>query len=506
MSQQSGVVSPPVRSLPFRVFVITAVASLVATGALAQGGAQSPPPTKGVVIKGKAPVNEKVLDVHLPKPKEGDLSNGIHLIVLEDKRAPQVSFNILIPGAGGYFDAPGSLGLATVTAAMMREGTASRTTSQISEQLETMSAGLNVGTGMSSLDVSISGSALTEHLDKLLDLTADVLLNPSFPDDELTRYKTRTRANLTQNRSFPGFLAQELYQKAMYGDDPAGRFLMSADQLDKVTRPAMVELHRAKYVPDHAAIAFAGDITFDRAKQLVESRLGTWKKAGVPKPVASEPPPIGPAKVWLVDRSNSVQTNFVVGTQMIERTNPDYDVLQVMNAVVGGGPTGRLFLHLREEKGYTYGAYSGLNAGPYRGTWSANTDVRSDVTEPALRDLLGELVAIRDTVVPPKELQDRKRSIVASFALSLESPQQMLNYYVTRWTYKLPADYWDKYPQRVMGVTAAQVQAAAKKYLDPSRMQIIAVGDAKKVESILRKFGQLEVYDTEGKRVIGTIP
>jgi zinc protease len=480
--------------------------ALAATTAHAQGGQQAPPSSKAVVMKGRAPVNEAVLDVKLPKPTEGDLANGIHLIVLEDHRAPQVSFQLLIPGAGGYFDAPNSVGLASVTAAMMREGTATHNTNQIAEQLETMSANVGVNTGMTSLDATVSGSALTENLDQLFDLTADMLLNPSFPDEELAKYKARTKTGLNQNRSFPGFLAQELYQKVMYGDDAAGRLLMTPDQLEKVTRAEMVEFHRAKYVPDHSAIAFAGDISYARAKKLVESRLGAWKKSGAPVVAASDPPAIGPAKVWLVDRPNSVQTNFIVGTQAIERTNPDYDVLEVMNEVVGGGPTGRLFVHLREEKGYTYGAYSGLNAGRYRGTWLASTDVRSDVTEPALRDLLGELVAIRDTVVTPKELQDRKRAMVASFALSLESPQQMLNYYVTRWIYKLPADYWEKYPQRVMGVTSAQVQAAARKYLDPSRMQIIAVGDGKKVEEILKKFGKLEVYDTEGKRVMGVVP
>ena len=214
----------------------------------------------------------------------------------------------------------------------------------------------------------------------------------------------------------------------------------------------------------------------------------------------------GAARVFLVDRPNSVQTNFVVGTQGIDRANPDYDVLQLMNAVVGGGPTGRLFTHLREEKGYTYGAYSGLAAGRFKGTWNASTDVRSDVTEPALTDLMDELRQIRDVTVPAKELQDKKRSLVASFALSLESPQQVLNYYVTRWIYKLPVDYWDKYPERVMNVTAAQVQAAAKKYLDPKNVQIIAVGDGKKVESILRKFGPLEVYDTEGQKVSRVVP
>lgn len=469
-------------------------------------GQQAPPSSKAVVMKGKAPVSDKVLDVKLPRPKEGDLANGIHLIVLEDHRAPQISFTLLIPGAGGYFDGSTSVGLASATAAMMREGTAARTTSQISEQLETMAATLNVGTGMTSLDATVSGSCLKEQADKLFDLTADVLLRPSFPEDEITKYKQRTRAGLNQNRSFPGFLAQELFNKSMYGDDPAGRFFMTPEQLDKVTRAGMVEFHRTHYVPDHAAIAVAGDITFDEAKKLVESRLGGWKKAGVALATAHEPPAMGPAKVLLVDRPNSVQTNFIVGTQAIERTNPDYDVLQVMNSVVGGGPTGRLFVHLREEKGYTYGAGSGLSAGRYRGTWDASTDVRTEVTEPALRDLMAELVAIRDTVVPEQELKDRKRSMVASFALSLESPQQMLNYYVTRWIYKLPADYWDKYPSRIMAVNAAQVQAAAKKYLDPKRVQIIAVGDGAKVENILRKFGPLEKFDVEGKRVMGVVP
>ncbi len=480
--------------------------AITAAAVHAQGAPAAPPSSKAVVLKGKAPVNEKVLDVKLPRPKEGDLANGIHLIVLEDHRAPQVSFQLLIPGAGGYFDAASSVGLASATAAMMREGTVSRSTTQISEQLESTSSNVAVGTGMTSLDATVSGSALTENLDKLFDLTADILLHPTFPEDELAKYKTRTKAGLNQNRSFPGFLVQELFQKVMYGDDPAARLLMTPDQLEKVNRAAMVEFYKAKYVPDHAAIAFAGDISYDRAKQLVESRLGGWKKSGSAAVAAKDPPAIGPAKVWLVDRPNSVQTNFIVGTQAIERTNPDFNVLEVMNSVVGGGPTGRLFVHLREEKGYTYGAYSGMNAGRYRGTWSAQTDVRSDVTEPALTDLLGELVAIRDTTIPAKELQDRKRSLVAGFALSLESPQQVLNYYVTSWIYKLPADYWDKYPQRVMSVTAAQVQSAARKYLDPARMQIIAVGDGKKVEAILRKFGKLELYDTEGKKVMGVVP
>jgi len=210
--------------------------------------------------------------------------------------------------------------------------------------------------------------------------------------------------------------------------------------------------------------------------------------------------------VYLIDRPNSVQTSFVVGAPAIERTSADYDALQMMNQVVGGGPTGRLFSHLREEKGYTYGAYSGLSAGRFRGTWTASTDVRSDVTEPALRDLMDEIRQIREIKVSDKELQDKKRSMIASFALSLESPQQVLGYYITQWIYHLPSDYWDKYPARVMSVTSDQVQAMAKKYLDPAKVQIVAVGDGKKIEDTMKKFGPLEIYDTEGKKKPTLVP
>jgi len=203
--------------------------------------------------------------------------------------------------------------------------------------------------------------------------------------------------------------------------------------------------------------------------------------------------------VHLVARPNSVQTSFIVGTQAINRTAADYDVVSVMNRVIGGGPTARLFLNLREEKGYTYGAYSNVSAGRYRGDWRASTDVRAEVTEPALKDLLAEIARLRSEAVPEKEFGDVRRSMVASFALSLESPQQVLSYFVTSWQYKLPADYWDRYPDRIMAVTQAQVRASAQKYLDAARLQIVAVANPTSAE-VLRKYGTLVTYDTDGRK------
>jgi predicted Zn-dependent peptidase len=159
---------------------------------------------------------------------------------------------------------------------------------------------------------------------------------------------------------------------------------------------------------------------------------------------------------------------------------------------------GRLFRHLREEKGYTYGIGSGFAATQYRGSWTSSTSVRTDVTEPALTDLLAEIGELRDKPVPANELADAKRAIVGSFARDLESPQQVLGYYIDNWQYGLPSDYWDSYPARVTAVTAAQAQAAAQKYWGQGRLQIVAVGDATKITEILRKKGPLEIYDADG--------
>ena len=462
---------------------------------------EQPSPTAGVVKKGRVPISNEILKVTLPKPVEIDLPNGLHLMILEDHRLPQISFQVFIPGAGGYYDPTEQPGLASFVAALMREGTASRTSEQISQQLEVMAANLTVAAGSSAVEATISGSCLSDQLDRLLDLTADVLLHPSFPDEELARFKQRTRAQLTQQRANPNFLAAEAYSRVVYGAHPASRISPTVTGLDQTTRDAMAAFHRAHYVPDHAAMAVAGDISVAEARKLIEAKLGGWANAGAAAPSVADPAALAGAKIHFIGRPNSVQTTLIVGTQAIARTNPDYDVLQVMNRVIGGGPTGRLFIHLREERGYTYGAGSALNAALFRGDWSASTSVRTEVTEPALNDLLAEIKQLREQPVSDQELADAKRAMIASFALSLESPVQLLNYHVTRWRYKLPLDYWDKYPDRISAVTKLQIQAAARKYLPADRMQIVAVGDPAKVADTLKKLGEVETYDADGKKL-----
>ena len=484
-----------------RIVRLSTVCLLLALPSDAQtppGAAQDVPVLTGAVLKGRAPVSEEVLHVSLPRPEETGFDNGLHLMVLEDRRVPTVSFQMTIIGAGGYYDPSDHPGLAGFTASLMREGTAARSAVQIAEDLETLAARVNVSTGMSLQAASLSGSSLTEHVDQVLELAADILLNPSFPEDELARFKDRRRAGLVQQRTRPGFLAVERLARAVYGSHPAARVSPTPESLDQTTRDDLVEFHRAHYTPDHAVLAIAGDISMDEAREKIERFFGGWKASGAPEPTVDDPEPIGAAQVYLVDRENSVQTNLAIGTQGINRTSPDYDALTLTNQIIGGGPTGRLFLNLREDKGYTYGAYSSFTALRYRGDWDASTEVRSEVTNAALGELLGELTRIREELVPEREFADAKRSIVAGFALSLESPMAVLGNYVVRYLYDLPDDYWDRYPERIMAITPEVVRDTAITYLAPNRLQIVAVGNGDEIKAMLAPFGPLEVYDTEG--------
>ena len=202
--------------------------------------------------------------------------------------------------------------------------------------------------------------------------------------------------------------------------------------------------------------------------------------------------PPAKSRVLLVDRPGSVQTSLWLGGLGIERRSDDYFAVLVMNHILGGGPASRLFINLREDKGYTYGVYSFFNGSRFPGVMVASTDVRTAVTEGAMHELMAELRRIGSEPVPEQELKNAKRALIGRFALSLDSPQTLIGNLATQKIYGLPADYWDTYPQRVEAITAADMQRVAKKYYDASRLQIVAVGDGASVHKVLEKYGTVE--------------
>jgi zinc protease len=477
--------------------------ALAATFAVCFAQAPTDPGSKAIPLsqverKNKAPVSDEILRVKIPKPTELTLPNGLKVLVLEDHRLPLVTARLTILGAGALNDPADVPGLANVTAAMLKEGTKTRTSKQIAEQSDQLGAMIGAQAPWGSETATFTASGLSDNAGQWMALASDVLLNPSFPESELGKLKQRMKVQLQQQRSTAGFLMQERFNRAVYGSHPAAVTSPTAQALDKITPAMLAEWHAARYVPENAILGIAGDIRPADVMQMFQG-LREWK-AGASKvglPTATKP--ASGRKIFLVDRPGSVQTDVEIGNIAISRLDADYVPMVVMDRIVGGGASARLFMNLREIHGYTYGAYSQLVARRYAGPWIAQGSMRTDATGGAMTEFMNEINRIRDKAVPEKELEETKRSIVASFALTLERPTELLDYAIALKVYNLPADYWDTYPAKIMSITAEQVQRVARKYIVPDDLQIVAVGDAAKLKPVLDKYGTVQVFDTEGK-------
>jgi zinc protease len=494
------------RTMKIRNNIVAALILVALTSSLAfgQGGAapaQQPQTTKGAVVKGKAPVSKEVLKVKLPRAEEATLKNGMQVVLLRSDKVPTFNMQMVVL-SGGLSDPADYRGLASFTAALLREGTKTRASKEIAEQADSLGATLTATSGFSSMTSTVSSAGLVENFDKTLELFADVVRNPTFPQAEVDRYKNRTLAQLQLQRSIPQFLAAEQFSRAIYGaNHPASIVAAPAESLKKVSGKDLAEFHAKYYRPNNAILAVVGDVTMKEIMPKLEQAFGDWEKGDVPATTIPPAPSQGEARIYLIDRPGSVQTVLQLGILGIERTSPDYFAVLLADRVLGGGPSGRLFMNLREDKGYTYGAYSGFGGSKFRGTWISSSEVRTDVTEGAMKEFMYELNRMRDEKVGAEELENAKRAIVGSFALSLEQPQSLLQNIITQKLYNLPADYWDTYPQKVAAITADDVQRVAQKYIDLGHLQVVAVGDAAKAREVLAKYGKVEVFDAEGKPV-----
>ncbi len=478
------------------ILSLSVAAAQPRTGAPAQQG-QS---IKGADIKGRAPVNKEILKVNLPKGQEATLSNGLRVILLESHRVPTFTMQMVVM-SGGLSDPADYHGLASFTAGLLREGTTTRKSKDVAEQADTMGATLTAVSGLANFTSTITSSGLVENFDQALGLFSDVILHPTFPQEEIDKYKARQLQLQQFQRSIPQFLAQERFVRAIYGNHPAGMITPPMDSIRKISSADVAGFHSKYYRPNNAMLAIVGDVKLKDIMPKLEAAFVSWTKGDVPATTIPTVGAPGAMQIQLINRPGSVQTVLQLGNLGIERTNPDYFTVAVMNEILGGGPQARLFMNLREDKGYTYGAYSSFGGSKYRGTVVSSSEVRTDVTEGAMKEFMYELNRIRDEKASATDLENAKRSLVGSFALSLEQPTALLQNLVVQKLYDMPADYWDTYPAKIMAITADDVQRVAQKYIDMGHLQVVAVGDANKTRSILAKYGTVQEYDADGKPV-----
>ena len=458
--------------------------------------AQQPTDFTGVELKNRAPISNEILKVKFPRPTESLLKNGMELLVLEEHRSPTIQVQIAVPASS--LNDPEGVSLSTATTTLMRLGTSTRDARAIAETLAALGASINFNIG--DRYAYATASTLTENLDTTLALLSDMLFNATFPQDELDKWKNQQLSQLQQLRSIPDFLSTERIAKAMYPDDRRSFVMPTAEGVRSLTRDMLVAHYQRIYRPEGGRITVLGDVTQRDITPKLEALLADWKGAGTKPPALPLPGPLKGRTVILVDRPKSVQTAFYLGNRAFDRRSPDYIPAQVMNRVLGGGPASRLFRNIREAKGYTYGISSGFTASHYMNIFTLQTSVRTEVTGDALREILKEFADVRNRPVPAEELENAKRALVASFALSTENQATALSNATQIKEYGFPADYWDTYPEKIAAVTAADVQRVAQKYVPLDDLVIVAVGDATQIRKVLAEFGTIEEWDAEGRR------
>jgi zinc protease len=486
------------RSITLRRLALAAALTLTALVASAARRQEKTTPLSKVERLNRAPVSKEVLRVRLPRPTVTKLPNGLTLLLLENHKLPTVAFTVWI--RPGQLADPSDLpGLASFTADMLREGTERRSSIAIAAEADSLGATLGANARFGASYTVVNAAGLADNAQQLLDLLSDIVLHPAFPPAELLSYKQRETAALEQRLANPAFLGQRTFRQVLYGDGPLAVSSPTPDSIAKVTPEDVKRFYDQHYRPGNAILGAIGDFKTADMQELIAKYFAAWSGAAEPPLSLAAKGDPQPSRITLVDRPGSVQTYIIGGNRGIRRTDTEYYILQMMNQILGGGPQARLFLDLREEHGYTYGAYSNFNAEIYPGDWLAAAAVRTPVTDGSMTQFVYEFKRMSSELVPQSELEDARHAIVASFALSLEQPARLLDNWMTVQYYGLPSDYWDQYADHITAVDAAAVQAAARKFVDLTHMQWICVGDRQQIQEALAKYGPVSVVDAEGR-------
>jgi zinc protease len=467
------------------------LASLVLAGcatAASRPDAAAPAPAAIPVPPLGAPV-----ELQLPAQQKFTLPNGLAVRLVESHRLPIVALHLVLFEGGAARDPSDLPGLASFTAAMVTEGTRTRSAIQLSDELGFLGASLGAGATMDG--ASVSGFALSRHLPKLLELLADVVTSPAFPPSDFARVQDQRKVSLLQQRDQPGALASRTFGKLFWGDHPYGHWAGGTEaSVARTTREDLARFHAEHWRPGAAELVVVGDVDAASLRAELTTAFAGWKGSAPVRPAAAELP-VAKRRAVLVEKGGAPQTFLILGMPGMARSDPDFIAAQVLFQVLGGGSASRLFRDLREDKGYTYGLSARESAQKMGGVSYLGGSVRADATAQAIRDLLAQVNALRDVPVPEAELADSKDGIVRSLPADFSSVAGIAGRVAEQAVHALPDDWWARYPAAVRAVSAADVQRVARRFLDPGKLSTVMVGDPAVVKPQLDglPIGEVEV-------------
>jgi zinc protease len=433
-----------------------------------------------------------------PPRTRATLVNGLLVVLVESHTIPKLTAELLFR-SGNAVVARQSPGLAEMTAAVVRTGTASRSSRQIEEDLRRMGADLSTGAGTDTSSISFAG--LVEFSSGLLELVAELAEHASFPADEFERERRQYLEELRIQRTTPGFLAGERLRKALFGEHPYAVVAPTGAQVEAYQLDHLVGFYREHYRPGNALLLVVGDFAAEKMLAQIQKAFQGWP-AGKPEPPDEPAPPeMRGRRVDLVHLPGAVQAQVLVGNRAITRRHPDWLRLGLANSIYGGAFNSRLVINIREQKGYTYSPRSSVSSLRQHGYFSVHAAVRNDVTAATLAEIFYELDRLRALPVGEEELSDARNYLSGVFALGLGTQEGLASQLATVYLNELPEDYLETYREKIRALTAENVLIAARKYFDSANARIVVVGDRKEVAEQAALFGDLEVYDAQGEKL-----
>ncbi|BDD05256.1 M16 family metallopeptidase [Aureibacter tunicatorum] len=439
-----------------------------------------------------------------PEVKMGEsthfqLKNGLKVYVVENHKLPKITASLIFHTGPIY---EGDIaGLMSATGNLMMGGTQNRSKDELNEEIDFLGAHLNATSG------SVSTSGLSKYTDKLFSLMAEVALKPDFKQEELDKWKKQMNSGLKADEKDPNSLSSKISRIALHGKDHVYGEFITEESIEAISIEDCQQYYNRYFKPSIAYLAIVGDITPKEAKKLVKTYFNKWEGGEVKKDSfeASQAP--SENKVALFDLPSAVQSVINVSYPIdLKQGHADIMPMTVLNHILGGGSAGRLFQNLREDKAFTYGAYSDFETDQLVGNFSASASVRTEVTDSAVHEILYEMNRINNVKITDEELQNTKNALAGRFSIALQNPSTAARFALNTARYNLPENYYQTYLQRLDAVTSDDILRVAKKYIKPSNAHIIIVGNTKEFASKLEKFGEISYYNNDGETYVPKLP
>ncbi|HYR28453.1 MAG TPA: pitrilysin family protein [Thermoanaerobaculia bacterium] len=447
-----------------------------------------------------APLPSEPRPYHFPHVTRTVLPNGLRVLVAENHNAPLVAMRALVR-SGADHDDPNTSGLAMITADLLDEGAGSRDTIRLAEDLGLLGASLGTGSDWDASYISLD--VLSRNTEPTVAIFGDVIARATLPADGLERVRVERLNEIIQQRNEPASIASKRFSNLLYGNAPYGNSIGgNAESVARITIDDVRRFYGEHFIPNNSSVIVTGDVKAKDAIELIARALGDWKPGTEPPRPTVTPKAFDATRVFVVDRPQAVQSEIRVGHIGVARSTEDYFPLSVMNAIFGGVFNSRINLNLREKHGYTYGARSQFAFRRQAGPFVVAAPVRNEVTRESVTEMIAELRRIRTGDIEDRELDDTKSYLIGVFPALVQTAYDVSSRLVDMELYGLPQDYFDKYRENIANVTREEITRVAQKYLDPDRLLIVIVGNAREIRDPLGTLGlPVNEIDIDGNAV-----